>query len=349
MTMHAPVEGSHGLASPRPTLVVRPALTAFLQELEFAIRRAARTDAPEEERDRRRRVVHFFLTKVSASPTVDTVEVFESILNRCLSFGYRARPLAAFAFSVLEPRFAARARRRLAASGFGGSPEDIADVVASAAETLARLIRDARRDEYTLRYALLLSLADHRAIDLVRSRRRRPETPCDFTSAMDERPDAAGDDMHPRDPESEFAGRERAVLAHRMRDAVFVAVNALPARERAALIAVELRGEGYPEIARALALSPTDVGNVVRRARLLRDRALTPQLRAVAAARGQACLGFAEIQEDKVLRLHMLRWSAEMGAGVCPRCAHDAGHLHDAAVPCPNTDSQPPALAPAHG
>jgi RNA polymerase sigma factor (sigma-70 family) len=319
----------------RIALPVRRALLAFLRAIEAAGRRAACDGSPEEERDRRRRVVHLFIKKVSESPDVDTIETFETVLNRCLSFGYRARPLAAFAFSVLEPRFAARARRRLTASGFDASPDDVADVVGAAAETLARLIRDARRDEYTLRYALLLSLADHRAIDLVRSRRRRPETLCDLASDGDEGRDLAGQVAGPRDPESELDCRERTALAHRMRDAVFLAVNTLPPRERAALIAVELRAEGYPEIARLLSLSPTDVGNVVRRARLLRDRALTPHLRAVSASPGEVCLGFNELQESKVLRLQMLRWSVEMGAGVCPRCAHGVGHLHDADAPCP--------------
>ncbi len=318
-----------------PALTVRPALTAFTHEVERAIRRSARSPEGEDDRDLRRRVVGAFLRVMASSPGLDTVEAFETIVNRCLSFGYRARPLAAFMFAVLEPRLAARARRRLAACGAAPNPDDVADVVASAAETLARLIRDARRDEYTLRYALLLSLADHRAIDLLRARRRRPETPCDWTSAGDEQVPSDGPFTAPTDPETELASRERSVLAHDLRDAIFVSVNGLPLRERAALIAVEIRGEGYPDIARSLALSPTDVGNVVRRARLLRDRALTPRLRDVAAARGQACLGFAELQDDKSLRLHMLRWSAEMGEGICRRCVEGAAHLHDAASPCP--------------
>ena len=55
-------------------------------------------------------------------------------------------------------------------------------------------------------------------------------------------------------------------MAHALRDAVFEAVNDLPARERSALIAVELEDLGYPEIASRDSLVATDVGNIIRRA-----------------------------------------------------------------------------------
>lgn len=320
-------------SAPLP-LTVRPALRAFIHAVQASAARALREAEPDPERDRRRRVVLMFLRKISEASQVDTIECFEKILNGCLSLGYRARPLAAFVFTVLEPRFASRVRRRLAAAGTCPSPDDIADVVATTAETLARLIRDARRAEYTLRYALLLSMADHRAIDFIRARRRRPE----FVGL----PEGDGGDLAVEmlwgaevapDPERQIALGERNALALAVRAAVFAAVNGLPYRERAALIAVDLDGVGYPEVARHLALSPMDVGNVVRRARLLRDRALVPNLRGLPHLGGH--VGFAEMQEDKELRLHMLRWSVDLGGGVCTACARGRGHLHDPETRCP--------------
>lgn len=333
-------------AAPAPVsmpLILRGPLRVFLATVQSGVTRATRHAAesaaacPEaesdQERDRRRRVVLMFLRKISDSSQVDTIETFERILNGCLSLGYRARPLAAFVFGVLEPRFSARIRRRLLAAGVMPSPDDVADVVGAAAETLARLIRDARRSEYTLRYALLLSLADHRAVDFIRSRRRRPESVG--------LPEGDGGELAaeglwgvdgPRDPEEQMHQGQRHALAVTVRAAVFAAVNALPHRERAALIAVDLHGAGYPEVARALDLSATDVGNVVRRARLLRDRALVPHLRGLPHMGGH--VGFAEIQDDKTLRLQILRWSADIGAGVCGACAQAHSRLHDSAEHC---------------
>lgn len=322
------------IAAVMSPLPVRAALKTFIRSVQSNVSRAAEpVDASDEERDRRRRVVLAFLTKLLESPRLDSTETFEKILNGCLSLGYRARPLAAFAFSALEGRFAARIRRRLIRAGMLASPDDLADVVASTAETLARLIRDARRSEYTFRYALLISIADHRAVDFLRARRRRPET-----IGLPEG-DFAGGDMVDvwgssvgQDPESALQGRERQAVALTVRDAVFAAVNDLPTRERAALIAVELEGLGYAEISERLELSATDVGNVVRRARLLRDRALLPHLRALPLVGTR--LGFARLQSDKELRLQMVRWSVDVGSGACRGCARDRGHLHDAAGPC---------------
>ncbi len=332
-------------ASPAPSplpLALRGPLRSFVATVSSGVSRAAResadpsviADESDRERDRRRRVVLVFLRKISESAQVDTIETFEKILNGCLSMGYRARPLAAFAFGVLEPRFAARIRRRLLAAGLMPSPDDVADVVGTSAETLARLIRDARRTEYTLRYALLLSLADHRAIDFIRSRRRRPEyIGLPEGDAAELAAESLWGNDGPADPEEQLHQGERNALALAVRQAVFTAVNALPVRERTALIAVDLHGAGYPEVARTLDLSDTDVGNVVRRARLLRDRALVPHLRDLPHLGGH--VGFAEMQDDKTLRLHILRWSVDIGAGVCRGCAHGRGHLHDADARCP--------------
>ena len=321
-------------ASP-PLALARP-LSRFISAVRQADARAhADTPAePDVERDARRRVVLSLLVRLQGSPGGETVAAFERILNGCLTLGYRARPLAAFAFEVLAPRFAARIRRRLLAAGQRAEADDVGDLVGATAETLARLIRDARRSEYTLRYALLLSIADHRTVDHLRQRRRRPE----ILLAHD---DSTGEDTFDRltchsesapDPERQMAERERDRLALWLRDAVFEAVNALPARERAALISVDLDGLGYPEVARNLCLSPTDVGNVVRRARLLRDRHLVPALRALPNVGGT--LGFNSIQDDKELRIHMLRWSAEIGDGFCRDCAEHGRRLHARAQPC---------------
>ena len=51
-------------------------------------------------------------------------------------------------------------------------------------------------------------------------------------------------------------------------------VNGLPDLERAALIMVEIEGLGYEAVATNLGIKRTDVGNLVRRARLHRDRGL---------------------------------------------------------------------------
>lgn len=333
MQMQVNASPQPAASSPAP-LTVRPGLAAFIQAVDAAVARAARDPEPDPERDRRRRVVLMFLRKIAEASRVDTIECFEKILNGCLSLGYRARPLAAFVFTVLEPRFAGRVRRRLAAAGMYPSPDDIADVVAATAETLARLIRDARRSEYTLRYALLLSMADHRAIDFMRARRRRPEfVGLPEGDGGELAVDALWGDAVAPDPEKQIAHGERNALALAVRAAVFAAVNGLPDRERAALIAVDLDGAGYPEVARHLSLSPMDVGNVVRRARLLRDRALVPHLRGLPQLGGH--VGFAEMQEDKELRLHMLRWSVDLGGGVCAACARGRGHLHDPDARCP--------------
>ncbi|MEZ4472123.1 MAG: hypothetical protein R3F60_15280 [bacterium] len=54
--------------------------------------------------------------------------------------------------------------------------------MATTAMAIQRLIRLADREEHSIRYALLLSIADHRTIDFLR--RRRPE----YRGTMDDRP-----------------------------------------------------------------------------------------------------------------------------------------------------------------
>ncbi len=302
---HAPDPG-------RP-LLVRTALLRFLAELDARLRRAD----DDEERTLRRRTVRAILRRaLNDEATVDTVETFERILNRCLDLGYRAEPLATFVFAVLGPRLAARARRRLASVGAG--PEEVADVVSSAAVAIQRLLREGRRAQHSLRYALLLSIADHRAIDHLR--RRRP----DIGELPEETPPAAtwapwlGGGGLSISPEADIENRERLTLAWRLRDAVFAASNAVPPRERAALILVEVEGRSYDEVAERLGLSRTDVGNVIRRARLLRDRAFTPLLRDLEGAAGHR--GFHALRADKHVRLNLLTWSAAVGDGPCPAC-----------------------------
>lgn len=340
-------------ARSQPSVSHALALAAPFGRLLAALRAADRAaaDLPDAddsaaERTARRRVVLAMLERLQAASAdrFETVQTFERALNTCLGLGYRARPLAAFVYEVLAPRLAARIRRRLRAAGAPVEAADVSDLVAATAETLARLLRDARRSEYTLRYALLVSIADHRTIDFLRARRRRPEVLLGPTHAREGEGEGEAFDrlvaLHrvEASPEARALERQQGSLAVRLRDAVFDAVNALPTRERAALISVDLEGLGYPEVAARLGLPATDVGNVVRRARLLRDKHLVPALRGLPGAGGG--LGFAALQEDKELRLQMLRWSAEIGEGFCPDCARRQRRLHGGGSPC-GTDVPP--------
>jgi len=289
-------------------LRVLPALRRF----ESAVR-AAYVRGGDDIRQARRRAVLNIIREGLRSADCDTVVVFEDTLNGCLDVGYRARPLAAFVFDTLQRRLAARVRRRLARSGQDPASEEVSDLVAQTAEAVQKLIRGARRERHTLRYALLVSIADHRTIDYLR--RRRPE----YRDTMDDGCGTGGDfALHTAcvDPEHALWQRQRAALAVELRDAVLASVNRLPDLERAALVLVEIHGLGYPEVAVRLGVKRTDVGNVVRRARLARDRALVPKLRTIPGLEGH--IGFSAIQENRDLRLQMLGWSADVGAGLCP-------------------------------
>lgn len=292
-----------------PPLCIAPALRRFTSAVRSRLLREAGEAA--DERQARRRAVLELLTVVADSPEVDTIKSFEIVLNGCLDLGYRTEPLAAFVFDVLQRRLAGRIRRRLAASGHDPDCEEVADLVANSALTIQQLLRQANREQHTLRYALLLSIADHRTIDFLR--RRRPE----YRATMDDRPAEGGDDAWRSgdgDPERRMQHAQRFALALALRDAVLEAVNGLPRQERAALVLVEVEGLGYPEVADHLGIKQTDVGNVVRRARLRRDRALVPLLRAIPGLAGH--VGFQELQAHRDLRLCMLAWTAEIGAGI---------------------------------
>lgn len=317
--------------SDRPTrstrpLTIRPALVRFRSRLRQAMSRGS----SDPERNERRRAVLDLVEHRLTCPDVDTIGSFEDVLNGSLDLGYRAQPLAAFTFECLHRRFAARIRRRLAACGQDPDSAEVADLVSTTAEAVHGLIRGARRERHTLRYALLVSIADHRTIDFLR--RKRPE----YRETMDDR--ASESDTiwtlgtRRDDPEQRIVRRERVDLARRLRGAVLEVVNGLPDIERAALVLVEIEGLGYDAVAEALDIKRTDVGNVVRRARLKRDRQLMPVLRAIPGLEGH--MGFAEMQQHRALRLNMLRWTTEMGDGVCRGCMSRHHHLHTADGPC---------------
>ncbi len=305
-----------------PPLTVREALDRFRARVAQQVARAPAQAA----QDRlRRRVVLHILRDALTSADLDTIEGFESTLNACLDAGYREGPLTAFVFEVLERRLAARVRRRLLRSGQDARPEDVADLVSTSFEAIQRLLREADRVQHSVRYNLLLSIGDHRAIDHLR--RRRPI----YLDTLDEQP-AEDDDggwslsTTARDPERWMERLQRQALAHSLRAAVFEAVNELPDRERAALVMVEALGCSYDDVAARVGVKRSDVGNVVRRARLARDRALVPRLRTIPGLEGH--IGFGALQDHRALRLKMVRWSTQMGAGVCPRCLDGAHRLH---------------------
>ncbi len=298
-------------------LRVEPGLRRF----EFAVR-AAYARGGDDIRQARRRSVLNIITRALRDPECDTVVVFEDVLNGCLDVGYRAQPLAAYVFAVLQRRLASRVRRRLAQSRQDPDTEEVSDLVAQAIEAIQRLIRGARRERHTLRYALLVSIADHRTIDFLR--RRRPE----YRETMDDH-SACGAEfaLHTAclDPERALLQQQRNALALQLRDAVIESVNSLSEACRAALVLVEIDGLGYPEVAERLGIKVTDVGNIVRRARLARDRNLVPKLRTIPGLAGH--VGFSAIQENRDLRLQMLTWSAEVGEGLCEDSLADGYRL----------------------
>ncbi|MCA9538533.1 MAG: hypothetical protein KC620_06575 [Myxococcales bacterium] len=310
---------AHAAESAHRPLQVVPAACRLRAQVLAALARGA----DDSERTARRQAVIAVLDRVFADVQPDSIHAFESILNGCLDVGYRAEPLAAFVFEVLNRRWAARVRRRLARAGQDPHCDEVADLVAATAEAVHGLLRGACREQHSLRYALLLAIADHRTIDHLR--RRRPE----YRESMDDRSDGGapwtlGTARH--DPEQQMVRRQRLELARALRAAVLEAVNELPDAERAALVLVEIDGRGYDEIADALGVKRTDVGNLVRRARLRRDRTLMPLLRDIPGLEGH--IGFGELQDQRALRLNMLRWTTEMGDGVCARCLHETHRLH---------------------
>ncbi len=288
-------------------LRVEPMLRRFRSKLVSALARGG-----DDIRQARRRAVIAIIDGGLGGET-DTIVVFEDVLNGCLDVGYRAQPLAAFVFETLQRRLAARVRRRLSRCGRDADSAEVCDLVAQAAEAMHRLIRGARRERHTLRYALLVSIADHRTIDYLR--RRRPE----YRDTMDDGVLCSGEwslSTDSVDPERAYSRSQRHSLALQLRDAILDAVNGLSELERAAMVLVEIEGLGYPEVAARLELKRTDVGNLVRRARLARDRALVPRLRCIAGFEGH--VGFKALQANRDLRLQMLRWTSEVDAGLGP-------------------------------
>lgn len=310
------------LSTQSPPLTVLPAIA----HLERALRRAIARGPIEPERQARRHAALGVLSMARRSGAPNTVAAFERVLNGCLDVGYRTKHLAAFAVEVLHDRLTARARKRLLSAGRAGQGLDLPDVVSAACEAIFKLIRGAARERHTLRYGLLVSIADHRAIDALR--RRRPE----YVDTMDDRPAEAGGWMATAVPSPEQALRvsRRFALAVRIRQEVFEAVNSLPTAQRAALVLVEIEGLGYSEVAERLDIKRTDVGNLTRRARLARDRDLSPRLRSLGIA---GTNGFAALRSDRELRVRMVQWAAEVADGVCAHCV-GRYHLHPAGEAC---------------
>lgn len=306
------------------------AVLAALRRFAYAVRQAHNKPDADELRRARRASVMALIARTQSRDDVDTISSFEDLLNGCLDLAYRAQPLAAFVFDVLHKRLAGRVRRRLLQAGQDPDSPEVADLVSATAIAIHRLIQDSRREKYTLRYALLVSIADHRTIDHLRRRRPEYRETMDDRASDVERPGVFGRAIG-ADPEQRMCQQERLDLAHRMQRAVLGAVNELPRLERAALVLVEVEACGYPEVSARLGIKATDVGNVVRRARLKRDRALVGRLRAVEGLGD--CVGFGALQADRDLRLNMLGWAADIGAGVC-ECCRRKGTLHLSHEPC---------------
>ena len=50
-------------------------------------------------------------------------------------------------------------------------------------------------------------------------------------------------------------------------------------------------------------------------------------------------VGFKGIQENRLLRINLLRWTAEMGDGVCAACLKRGKRLHIGTEPCFEVES----------
>ena len=268
--------------------------------------------------------------------SIETVAYFEWVVNTVLDTGYRGEALLGYIFSTLNRRFAARIRKRLRTAPLGARESDVEDLVMTTIEAVHRLILRSDRSRHTITFALLVSIADHRAVDFLRKKRAELSdelegTPSDTYGVLSSRalqPDEA---------------LVRVVDHHRvrvLREVVLSAVNQLPADERKALVLVEVNGLGYPEIAEALAIKVTDVGNFVRRARKRRDRYFMAELRSTPELSGH--LGFSELQENRELRVNLLRWTSEVGDGICFPCMASGGSLHTADQLCERENHRVP-------
>jgi DNA-directed RNA polymerase specialized sigma24 family protein len=250
----------------------------------------------------------------SGSEADDAVTAFEGLVNGSLRAGLCGPDLWAFAWSVVEPLCHATVRRRFWRAGRAHDTAAIADAVSATAEALARILgREAlSREDFDVRLSLMLGIADHKAIDtLRRDRVRGAATALDPGVATTTSIEQAWDE------------RARARRVQRARAMVFRAVNRLPELERRALVMVDVEHRPYDEVADALRIRATDIGNVLRRARRLRDRDL---------------LGRDHTNDEveaKALRLGVLRWALDVGAPVCVACIRRCGHLHGTEVMCP--------------
>lgn len=299
------------MSAARP-LQVAPALRRFIEDLEA---RRARPDALPE-RAARRLAVLLLLRRLAESTEVDTVATFERAMNGALDLGYRAEPLVAFIFRAIHARLAGRVRRRLLRSGVHPEADLVSDLSATAMEAIQRIIRTSRREQYSLRYNLLLSIADHRTVDWLR--RSRPEPVEDLEQRDGAVASFAAWQAARHDPEGALVRRERRDLAVRLRDAIFEVTNTLSDDQRAALILVEVDGIGYEDVASRLGIKRTDVGNLVRRARLARDKGLARALRDFPELRGAG--GFQDLRAHRELRLQMLGWATEIETGEWQVC-----------------------------
>ncbi|MEE2785745.1 MAG: RNA polymerase sigma factor [Myxococcota bacterium] len=307
------------------TRVIRPLrVHGALARCGVALQRRLRTD-----RSDVLLAVSHFIEKQLCRDDVDSVSAFEDTLNGSLDLGYRGPEVVAFIFEVLSDRFAARVYRRLSSGGRRPHTTEVEDLVSVTVEAVNTLIANANRERHTLTYALLLSIADHRSIDYLRRKKADLVDDLDTYHTRHAWSPAEADLARP-DYQLERSYRIR--LARRLRTAILKSVNELERVERGALILVEVDGLSYDEIATRLDIKRTDVGNIVRRARLKRDRYLMPLLRQIEQLEGH--IGFKEIQADRNLRLNLLRWTTEMGDGVCAVCADRYALLHTAEDPC---------------
>ncbi|MGB0648118.1 MAG: sigma-70 family RNA polymerase sigma factor, partial [Bradymonadia bacterium] len=178
---------------------------------------------------------------------VDTVSAFEMIVNRCLDSGYRGEGLLAFVFLALNRRFASRIKKRLKASPLGARTVDVEDLVMVAMEGVQKLFYRSDRERHSVTYSLLLSIADHRAIDHLR-RKKANLVPCVDTLTSGSREPV----QTSLRPDQQYQAKERETLLRLIRGAILESVNSLTAQQRRALILVEVEGVGYREVARRL-------------------------------------------------------------------------------------------------
>ena len=268
------------------------------------------------------------LDAIAALPSLaDTVTGFELVVNSSLDHGYKGEALLAFVFQAMNRRFAARIQRRLKNSPLGARPTDIEDLVMTSIEGVHRLFARSERSQHSVTYALLLSIADHRAIDFLRRKR------ADLVECVDGKIEAEKSELLNRwRPDTELESKRVNEMVRTLREVILSSVNQLEPMQRRALILVEVEGLGYHEVAVRLGIKSTDVGNFVRRTRKLRDRNFIAGLRANPTVEGH--IGFGAMQSNRELRTNLLRWAAEIGDGFCFRCMHDHVHLHTADQEC---------------